>query len=53
VLFGTLYFVQGIVEPTAGMPSQPIQTQLEDWGLTSTAIGFWFNFIGIPCRFLA
>jgi MFS family permease len=48
VLFGTLYFVQGIVEPTAGMPSQPIQTQLEDWGLAPKAIGFLLFFIGIP-----
>lgn len=48
ILFGTLYFVQGIVEPTAGMPSQPIQTQLEDWGETPAAIGILLTFIGIP-----
>lgn len=48
ILFGTLYFVQGIVEPTAGMPSQPIQTQLEDWGQTPAAIGILLTFIGIP-----
>ena len=48
ILFGTLYFVQGIVEPTAGMPSQPIQTQLEDWGQTPATIGILLTFIGIP-----
>ena len=48
VLFGSLYFVQGIVEPTAGMPSQPIQAQLEDWGQTPAAIGILLTFIGIP-----
>jgi hypothetical protein len=48
VLFATLYFVQGMVEPTAGPPAQPIQNRLEDWGLTQAAIGAFLFFIGIP-----
>jgi Na+/melibiose symporter-like transporter len=48
VLFASLYFVQGIVEPTAGPPAQPIQNRLEDWGRTPTQIGIFLAFIGIP-----
>ena len=48
VLFASLYFVQGIVEPTAGPPAQPIQNRLEDWGRTPTQIGVFLAFIGIP-----
>jgi Na+/melibiose symporter-like transporter len=48
VLFGALYFVQGIVEPTAGLLSQPLQSQLEDWGRTPTEVGLILAFIGIP-----
>jgi len=48
VLFAVLYFVQGIVEPTAGVPAQPIQSRLQDWGRTQTEIGFFLGFIGIP-----
>jgi len=47
-LFATLYFVQGIVEPTAGLPAQPMQSKLEDWGRTPTQIGLFLGFIGIP-----
>ena len=35
VLFGTLYFVQGIVEPTACLPAQPI--------------GFWSRLSAVSC----
>jgi predicted MFS family arabinose efflux permease len=48
VLFGSLYFVQGIVEPTAGLLSQPLQSRLEDWGQSPTQVGLILAFIGIP-----
>jgi hypothetical protein len=48
MLFGGLYFVQGLVEPTAGLLAQPYQSQLEDWGQTPTAVGSILGFIGIP-----
>lgn len=51
ILFGSLYFVQGIIEPTAGMVSQPIQSQLEDWGRTPKQVGVFLGFIGIPWSF--
>ena len=47
-LFATLYFVQGIVEPTAGLPAQPMQSRLENWGRTPTQVGIFLFFIGIP-----
>jgi MFS-type transporter involved in bile tolerance (Atg22 family) len=40
-LFGLLYFVQGIVEPTDGLLSQPIKSVLRNWGY-SAATTAWF-----------
>jgi len=40
-LFGLLYFVQGIVEPTDGLLSQPIKSLLRTWGY-SAASAAWF-----------
>src|SRR5262245_4730122 len=40
-LFGLLYFVQGIVEPTDGLLSQPIKSLLRNWGY-SAASAAWF-----------
>jgi MFS family permease len=50
-LFATLYFVQGIVEPTAGLPVQPMQNRLEDWGRTPTQVGDFLFVIGLPWSF--
>src|SRR5687768_16100434 len=46
-LFGGLYFVQGMVEPTACLPSQPLQTWLEGQGQGPETIGRFFGTIGI------
>src|SRR5262245_60410499 len=40
-LFGLLYFVQGIVEPTDGLLSQPIKSLMRNWGY-SAASAAWF-----------
>src|SRR5262245_35600128 len=40
-LFAQLYFVQGIVEPTDGLLSQPIKSLLRTWGY-SAATTAWF-----------
>jgi MFS family permease len=40
-LFALLYFVQGIVEPTDGLLSQPIKSLLRNWGY-SAASAAWF-----------
>src|SRR5207237_3036253 len=47
VLFGTLYFVQGIVEPTACLPAQPLQTQLRSWSYSAGQIGHFFGIIAV------
>jgi predicted MFS family arabinose efflux permease len=46
-LFGTLYFIQGIVEPTACLPAQPIQSHLRHYEFSATQIGQFFGVIGI------
>jgi Na+/melibiose symporter-like transporter len=43
-LFGLLYFVQGIVEPTEGLLSQPIKSLLRNWGYSAAAAA-WFTSI--------
>jgi len=43
VLFGVLYFVQGIVEPTDGLLAQPTQSLLRHWE-HSAAAAAWFAF---------
>src|SRR5262245_39067267 len=40
-LFGLLYLVQGIVEPTDGLLSQPIKSLLRNWDYSAAATG-WF-----------
>src|SRR5215510_5663708 len=40
-LFGLLYFVQGIVDPTDGLLSQPVKSLLRNWGY-SAAYAAWF-----------
>ena len=47
ILFGSLYFVQGIIEPTACLPAQPVQTELRGWGFSAGPIGYFFGIIGI------
>lgn len=48
ILFGSLYFVQGLIEPSsAGLPNQPLNKQLADWGLTEGRIGHFLGIIGI------
>src|SRR5687768_9459194 len=34
VLFGALYFLQGIGEPTDGLMAQPVRTLLGSWGMS-------------------
>jgi len=47
VLFGTVYFVQGIVEPTGCLPAQPVQSQLRMWGFSADQVGRFFGIMGI------
>src|SRR5947207_6044219 len=46
-LFGTLYFIQGIIEPTACLPAQPIQSHLRLHQFSAEQIGQFFGVIGL------
>jgi Na+/melibiose symporter-like transporter len=46
-LFGLLYFVQGIVEPTDGLLSQPIKSLLRTWGYTAASTAWFISVLSI------
>jgi MFS family permease len=47
-LFGALYFVQGIGEPTAGLIAQPVRSMLKQWGEDAATIAWWSALLGLP-----
>ena len=47
-LFGLLYFVQGIVEPTDGLLSQPIKSLLRNWGYSAASTAWFIAVLSIP-----
>lgn len=47
-LFGALYFVQGIAEPTEGLISQPVRSLLRTWGHDAAGIGKFVALLSIP-----
>ena len=46
-LFGLLYFMQGIVEPTDGLLSQPIKSLLRNWGYSAAAAAWFISVLSI------
>jgi MFS family permease len=46
-LFGLLYFVQGIVEPTDGLLSQPIKSLLRNWGYSAGSAAWFIAILSI------
>ena len=48
VLFGAMYFIQGIGDPTDGLVAQPINALLKSWGHTSGAITGFAALLSIP-----
>src|SRR3569623_1327807 len=48
LLFGIVYFVQGISEPTTGLVSQPDQALLRDWGKTTEQVAAFVAFLTLP-----
>jgi MFS family permease len=47
-LFGMMYFVQGIAEPTAGLISQPVKSLLRGWGHSVQEITTFMALAGAP-----
>ncbi|MCP4873382.1 MAG: folate/biopterin family MFS transporter [Proteobacteria bacterium] len=47
-IFGALYFVQGIAEPTEGLISQPVKSLLRSWGMDAGEVGQFMFVIGFP-----
>jgi MFS family permease len=48
VLFGLLYFVQGIAEPTEGLIAQPVRSLLIDWQYPAASIGQFAAMVSLP-----
>jgi hypothetical protein len=48
VLFGCVYFIQGIAEPTQGLIAQPVRSLLGDWGTPASTIGVFMGIVSIP-----
>jgi len=48
LLFGAMYFIQGIAEPTEGLLAQPVRSLLDSWGKTTAEIGLFMALLGLP-----
>lgn len=48
VLFGAIYFIQGIGEPTEGLIAQPVRSLLASWGHSATEIATFTALLSVP-----
>ena len=48
LLFGVIYFVQGMSEPSTGLASQPDQSLLRNWGKAEEDITFFAAMLTLP-----
>ncbi len=48
LLFGAIYFIQGIGEPTEGLIAQPVRSLLTKWGQTTGEITAFMALISLP-----
>jgi hypothetical protein len=51
LLFGLMYFVQGLTEPTEGLIAQPLRTMLSSWGWEAGAIASFAAVLALPWSF--
>ncbi len=51
MLFGTLYFVQGIAEPTEGLIAQPVRSLLKSWNQNAAQINTFMALMALPWAF--
>ncbi|NUQ63375.1 MAG: hypothetical protein HUU20_12930 [Pirellulales bacterium] len=48
LLFGAMYFVQGIGEPTEGLIAQPVRSLLKSWGHSASQIAAFSAVLALP-----
>lgn len=48
LLFGAMYLVQGIAEPTEGLIAQPVRSLLKSWGYTAVGIAGFSALLALP-----
>jgi Na+/melibiose symporter-like transporter len=48
VLFGMLYFSQGIGEPTEGLIAQPTRSLLRNWGYSADTVAAYLALLALP-----
>lgn len=48
LLFATLYFIQGVGDPTSGLIAQPVRSLLERWGESPAAIATFMAVLALP-----
>ncbi len=48
LLFGTIYFIQGIGEPTEGLIAQPVRSMLSNWGHSAGEIAAFAAVLSVP-----
>jgi MFS family permease len=48
LLFGAIYFLQGIGEPTEGLIAQPVRSMLKQWGHTASEIATFSALLAVP-----
>ncbi len=48
LLFGAIYFIQGIGEPTEGLVAQPVRSLLTKWGQTTGEITTFMALVSLP-----
>jgi hypothetical protein len=50
-VFGTMYFIQGITDPSEGLVAQPLMHLLKTWGRDSAQIGQLVALLSLPWSF--